>query len=90
MKDEGISTDADRKEDRMAGCKHLQFVTRQEDLNNEASKKHRSIFVMTLFMPVALASDRAFAGNIIANPFAWEENIGWINFSPSQRVLGYP
>jgi hypothetical protein len=39
---------------------------------------------MMLFMLAALASDRAFASNIAAGSFAWGENIGWINFSPSQ------
>jgi hypothetical protein len=32
LKDKGISTDADRKEDRMARYKNLQFVTSQPEV----------------------------------------------------------
>jgi hypothetical protein len=47
-------------------------------------KIYRTIPVLTLVIIIVLASGRAFAGNMVADSLAWGENIGWINFSPSQ------
>ena len=48
-------------------------------------KSGKTLFLFLLItLTVGLGAGAALAGNIEPNSFAWGENVGWINFAPSQ------